>query len=258
MRSPLRLAGIGIAVMGIVLLPGTAQAVEYRLFVASIYDTSLTSFVSVSELNYGATGPGLQRLETAITNGEIDWGDMPVGRPLTSVPASIARAWSGAGIRADILRGGVDVSRWDEVRWDGKPGERSIWLIKATGSPRPQSVQRLILEGGAGPVRLYPPYVFTGGDRLAVLQMPKPLIASSETRGNIWDKWVAKGLDLGQGIGAVVGLSNNVLDSDLVYLIVRQSDQPTSYKVVISWDDSNIDRQGRRNIVPGFPLNGHR
>src|SRR5215470_6044886 len=71
MRSPLRLAGIGIAVMGLVLIAGTAHAVEYRLFVASVYDTSFTSFVSVGELNYGASGPGLQSLETAISNGEI-------------------------------------------------------------------------------------------------------------------------------------------------------------------------------------------
>jgi hypothetical protein len=80
--------------------------------------------------------------------------------------------------------------------------------------------------------------------------MPQPLIASSETRGNIWDKWVAKGLDLGQGIGAVVGLSANALNSDLVYLVVQQGDQPTSYKAVISWADPDIDREGRNRIIP--------
>src|SRR5262249_20440694 len=93
MRSPLRLAGIGIASMGLVLLAGTAQAVEYRLFVASIYDTSFTSFVDVSELKYGASGPGLQRLETAISNGEIGWGDMPAGRAPPTVAPTLARAW---------------------------------------------------------------------------------------------------------------------------------------------------------------------
>jgi hypothetical protein len=250
MRRRNRFVWVGMGLIGLSLLGRPAQAVEYRLLVASVFDTSLTSFVTAQELTYGASGPGLERLETAISTGEIDWGSMPAGRPLTSVPDSIARAWSGVGIHADILRGGVDVGRWDEVRWQGKPGERSIWLIKATGNTRPQSVQRLTLESGAGPVRLYPPYVFTGGGRLAVLQMPQPLIASSETRGNIWDKWVAKGLDLGQGIGAVVGLSANALNSDLVYLVVQQGDQPTSYKAVISWADPDIDREGRNRIVP--------
>lgn len=247
MRSPLRLAGIGIALMGLVLLAGTAEAVEYRLFVASIYDTSFTAFVDVGELKYGASGAGLERLETAISNGEISSGDMPAGRPLTSVPPSIARAWSGARIRADILRGGVDVGLWDEARWEGKPGERSIWLIKATGSYKPQAVQRLTLESDGIPVRQYLPYVYTGKSRLPVIQVPQPLIAFSEDRGNVWNKWIAPGLDLGQGVGAVVALSPNALDSDLVYLVVQQGDRPTSFRAVISWADADIDREGRNN-----------
>jgi hypothetical protein len=247
MRSPLRLAGIGIAVMGLVLLAGTAQAVEYRLFVASIYDTSFTSFVNVSELKYGASGPGLQRLEAAISDGEIGWGDMPAGRPLTSVPPSIARAWSGARIRADIIRGGVDVGRWDEARWEGKPGERSIWLIKATGSYAPQAVQRMTLESDGIPARLYLPYAYTGKSRLPVIQVPQPLIAFSEDRGNVWDKWIAPGLDLGQGVGAVVAYRANVLDSDLVYLVVQQGDRPTSFRAVISWADAENYREGLPN-----------
>ena len=247
MRFPLRLAGIGIVSMGLVLLAGTAQAVEYRLFVASIYDTSFTSFVSVSELNYGATGPGLQRIETAISNGEIGWGDMPVGRPLTSVPPSIARAWSGVGVRADIIRGGVDVGRWDEARWEGKPGERSIWLIKATGSYKPQAVQRMTLESDGIPVRQYLPYAYTGQSRLPVIQVPQPLIAFSEDRGNVWNKWIAPGLDLGQGVGAVVAFSANALNSDLVYLVVQQGDRPTSFRAVISWADADIDREAPNN-----------
>ena len=244
-----RLVWAGIGLVGL-LFGRPAQAVEYRLLVASVFDEALTSFVTAKELSYGASGPGLQRLGMAISTGAIDWGSMPVGRPLTSVPDSVARAWAGVSIHADILRGGVDIGRWDEVHWEGKPGERSIWLIKATGSNRPQTVLRLTLEG-ASPLRLYPPYVFTGGERLAVLQMPQPLIAFSENRGNIWDKWVGKSLDLGQGIGAVVGLSTNALNPDLVYLVVQQGDQPTSYKAIISWSDANIDRETRSKFLPG-------
>ncbi len=163
MRRRNRFAWIGTGLIGLLLLSQPAHAVEYRLLVASVFDTSLTSFIAANELTYGASGQGLQRLEMAISTGGIGWGDMPVGRPLTGVPDSIARAWSGVGIRADILRGGVDAGRWDEVRWEGKPGERSIWLIKATGNNRPQSVQHVTLESGVRPARLYPPYVFTGG-----------------------------------------------------------------------------------------------
>lgn len=250
--NPLRRAlRVWLGLIGLLLLGTPAQAVEYRLLVASVFDTSLTSFVTARELTYGASGPGLLRLETALNTGTLDRGTMPAGRPLTSVPDSIARAWAGVGVHTGILRGGVDVGRWDEVRWQGNPGERSIWLIKATGNARPQSVLRLTLEG-AGPVRLYPPYVFTGGERLTVLHIPQPLIAYSEDRGNIWDKWVGKSIDLGQGIAAVVGLSGNALNADLVYLIVQQGDRPTSYKAVISWADPNIDREGRDKFAPGL------
>ncbi|HTY80145.1 MAG TPA: hypothetical protein VMI34_20125 [Candidatus Bathyarchaeia archaeon] len=237
-----RSSGIAVA-MALLFLAAPVHAVEYRLLVASVVETSFTSFVSRDELVYGASGPGLQRLETALTKGDIDWGTMPPGRPLTSVPDRVARAWAGVGVRSDILRGGVDTGRWDEVRWDGKPGERSIWLIKATGNPRPQSVQRLTLEGGASPVRQYLPFTYTGSARLAVLQMPQPLITFAENQGNVWDRWVAKGLDLGQGIGAVVAFSPNALNPDLVYLVVQQGERPATYRAVISWSDADIDRE---------------
>jgi len=97
--NPLRRAVVvWLGLTGLSLLGHPAEAVEYRLLVASVFDTSLTSFVTARELTYGASGPGLQRLGTAISTGEIDWGTMPVGRPLTAVPDSIARAWAGVGI----------------------------------------------------------------------------------------------------------------------------------------------------------------
>src|SRR5260370_12898404 len=85
------------------LLPGApAHAVEYRLLVASVFDTALTSLVTVKDLSDGATGPGLVRLATGLDTGEIDGGAVPPGRSLTSVPDSIARAWGGVAIPADI------------------------------------------------------------------------------------------------------------------------------------------------------------
>jgi hypothetical protein len=237
---------ISIGLAQLLLAASPARAVEYRLLVASVFDTALTSFVTVKELDYGATGPGLVRLETGLDTGEIDWGAMPAGRPLTSVPESIARAWGGVAIRADIARGGISVGRWDEVRWQGSPGQRSIWVIWPIGANRPEAVSRVTLQG-TDAVRLYPPYARTGTERLAVLQMPLPLIQFSENRGNVWDKWVGKGLDLSQGIGAVVGLNPNALYPDVLYLIVEQGDRPTTYRAVVSWSDRDIDREGRNN-----------
>jgi hypothetical protein len=230
------------------LLPGPpAHAVEYRLLVASVFDTALTSLVTVKDLSDGATGPGLVRLATGLDTGEIDGGAVPAGRSLTSVPESIARAWGGVAIHADIARGGIGVGRWDEVRWQGSPGLRSIWVVQPTGANRPEAVIRVTLQG-AGAVRLYLPYTPTGTARLAVLQMPLPLIQFYENRGNVWDKWVGKGLDLSQGIGAVVGLNSNALYPDALYLIVEQGERPTTYRAVVSWSDRDIGREGNSSI----------
>jgi len=246
MKSRRPAVWISIVLAGLFLTASPSQAVEYRLLVASVFDTALTSFVTAKELGYGATGPGLVRLETSLDTGVIDWGAMPAGRSFTSVPESTARAWDGVAIRADIARGGIGVGRWDEVRWQGSPGQRSIWVIRPIGANRPEAIIRVTLQG-ADAVRLYPPYARTGTERLAVLQMPLPLIEFYENRGNVWDKWVGKGLDLSQGIGAVVGLNPNALYPDVLYLVVEQGDRPTTYRAIVSWSDGDIDREGRNN-----------
>jgi hypothetical protein len=75
--------------LGLLFLGQPTHAVEYRLLVASVFDTSLTSFVTANELTYGASGPRLQRLETAISTGGIEptsyravisWADPDIDR----------------------------------------------------------------------------------------------------------------------------------------------------------------------------------
>ena len=159
-------------------------------------------------------------------------------RPLNAVPDGIARAWGGVAIRAQIARGGV-VSYWDEVRWDGKPGERSIWIVKPNGRESPQVVNHVILKGTT-PLTLYQPYaVACGKNRVPVMQLGIPLIAFQESRGDVWDKYVAKSLDLSHGIGAVVGVNNDAVLPSLVYIIVEQGPAPTTFEVVITWGNSN-------------------
>ena len=101
-----RWAWIGTGLLGLLFLGQSAHAVEYRLLVASVFDTSLTSFTTANELTYGASGPGLQRLETAISTGGIEWGDMPVGRPLVALQDLFFQP--GVGARDLGLDGALD------------------------------------------------------------------------------------------------------------------------------------------------------
>ena len=235
----------------LVLAVGTpAGAVEYRMKVANIFDQAMMSFLSRGELDDGATGPGFQRLAGQLDQGSGDRGMNVTHRPLTAVPASIARAWGGVAIRAQIARGGV-VSYWDEVRWDGRPGERSIWIVKPNGRESPQAVSHVVLKGTT-PLTLYQPYtVGCGKNRVPVMQLGIPLIAFQESRGDVWDKYVAKNLNMSHGIGAVVGVNNNAVLPSLVYIIIEQGPAPTTFEVVITWSDSNAQAPGGGGPVLG-------
>ncbi|MDP2703355.1 MAG: hypothetical protein Q8P98_14930 [Candidatus Rokubacteria bacterium] len=245
-----RPAVVAVCMLAVLAVGTPAGAVEYRMKVANIFDQSLTSFLSNGELNDGATGPGFQQLEAGLDQGTVGRGVMITHRPLNSVPSSIARAWGGVAIRAQIARGGV-VSYWDEVRWDGRPGERSIWIVKPNGRESPQAVSRVVLKGTT-PLTLYQPYTAAcGTTRLPVMQLGIPLIAFQESRGDVWDKYVAKSLNLGHGIGAVVGVNNNAVMANLVYIIVEQGPTPTTFEVVITWNDSNAQAPGGGGPVLG-------
>ncbi len=237
--GPRRLA-VAVGMLAVLAIQAPAAAVEYRLKVASVFDQSLTSFLGFGELNDGATGPGFQRLEAALTEGSADRGMIVTQRPLASVPDSIARAWGGVAVTAPIARGGV-VSFWDEVRWDGNPGERSIWIVRSTGRMRPQSINHVVL-GGTTPLTIQRPYAADCGKiRVPALRIPIPLMVFQERRGDIWDKYVAKSLDLSHGVGVVVGTNSDAVLPDLAYIIVQQGPTSTTFTVVLSWGNSNAE-----------------
>jgi hypothetical protein len=105
---------------------------------------------------------------------------------------------------------------------------------------------------GTTPRTLYQPYTAAcGTTRVPVMQLGMPLIAFQESRGDVWDKYVAKSLDLGHGIGAVVGVNNNAVLANLVYIIVEQGPTPTTFEVVITWSDSNAQAPGGGGPVLG-------
>jgi len=245
-----RLAVLAVCLLTVLAGATPAGAVEYRLKVANIFDEAMMSFLSHGELDDGATGPGFQRLAALLDQGSGHRGMNVTHRPLTAVPESIARAWGGVAIGAQIARGGV-VSYWDEVRWDGRPGERSIWIVKPSGRENPQAVRHVVLKGTT-PLTLHQPYTAAcGTTRIPVMQLGMPFIAFQESRGDVWDKYVAKSLDLRHGIAAVVGVNNDAVLANEVYIIVEQGPTPTTFEVVITWSDSNAQAPGGGGSILG-------
>ena len=155
-------------------------------------------------------------------------------RHLQAAREGIARVYGGVPVRAAVQPGGLDGALWDEVRWEGTPGEQSVWVV-ATSTTRTQELHRFALKG-AGPLRQFQPYAIAANSaKLDAVKVPLNYLWVEEERGTIWPKYVSRVLDLKNGIGAVVGVNHNPLFADHIYLIVSQGAEPTTYKAVLVW-----------------------
>jgi hypothetical protein len=232
---------LALAVLGALAAAGTpAGAVEYRLQVVSLHDSALLSFLRPGEVRDGAAGPGLDGLGAALDQGRVPPGAALWDRRVQPVGERVARAWGGVPVESALVPGG-DGRSWDEVRWEGKAGEQTVWLVAPAGR-HPQELYRTALKG-AGPMRYHEPYGPAWGAR--------PLVASRyalsflwfhEERGTIWDRQLARSVDLGEGIAVVVGLNDNTSFPDSAYLVVRHGAEPTTFKAVLGWRQRSVER----------------
>ncbi len=234
-----------LGVAGLIALLSTAlpaEAVEYRLRVVSIPDTAYTSFLLPGESKDGASGPGLDRLEATLDRGAFPPGPVLFDRRVQPVRESLARAYGGARVLPQVTLGGEGPIVWDEMVWDGNPGEQSVWIISPS-ILNFQEVYNVALKG-TGPLRNYQPYNFPmDGSKVGAVLIPLNFLWVQEERGTAWDKYISRSLDLGSGIGAVVGVNFNPQFPDQVYLITRHAEQPTTYKAVVVWRHRKFDRQ---------------
>ena len=81
------------------------------------------------------------------------------------------------------------------------------------------------------------------GSRVTVPTFPLNFLWFYEERNTIWDRYVSRGLDLHDGLGAVVGVNTNAVFPDQVYLIVSHAETPTTYKAVLVWRERAADRE---------------
>lgn len=248
MRVPRGLLLAGLLAILVPVAP--ARAMEYRLQVANLWESALYPFAKTAELSDGASGPGLERLEASLDQGAMPHAVLLHDRTLRWSSEAVARAYGTVRVLAEITPAG-DGKRWDEVRWDGKPGERSVWMVLPSGSGRPQRLYRILLKG-EGPLRQFMPYVPVRGSRSAAVKYPLDFLWFHQERGQIWDRYLSRSLDLGQGLVAVVGENVNQFFPDQVYLIVQQAAQPTTYKAVLLWRDPAYNFEAPQN--PANPI----
>lgn len=222
--------------------PG-ALALEYRLEVVSIYDDAFSYFLSRREYVNGASGPGLDSLEQAIDRQDFPKGVLLYDRPLQPADEISSRAYGASPVRAEVRRGGGPAGLWDEVRWEGKPGQRTVWLV-VPSTPHTQAVFRVALKG-RGALRQFQPYPPRDRVPEVVVRFPLGFLWNEIERGTLWEKFVSHSVDLRDGIAAVIAENDNPLFGDRVYLIVDQGESPVTYKAVLVWRRRPNSDRGR-------------
>src|SRR5262245_11588361 len=221
MRQRLGFRGV-VGLLAWVAMWPAAEAVEYRLRVVSMPDTAYTSFLLPGEFTDGATGAGLNRLEAALDSGDFPTGPVLFDRRVLPVRDSISRAYRGSRVLPELRAGGVGSVVWDEMTWEGNPGEQSVWVV----SPAINNFQEVynFAMKGTGPLRNYQPFSSPmDGSRVTAVMYPLNFVWFYEERGTIWDKYVSRSLDLREGIGAIVGQNLNLQFPDVVHLIPRHT-----------------------------------
>ena len=196
--------------------------VEYRLRTMSLRHEAFIAFLSAAELGRGAAGPGLIRLVTTADAGALPWGAALHDRHVAAVPETGSRALGATPVDPRIKLGGARGDPWDEVRWHGKPGERTVWMITARNR-RPQEVRRLALSDTTALAHFQPtrPPLFGA--------TPEAAVAVTAVAG------ADRVLDQARGLAAIVGVNDDAEFPDSVYLVVTHAVSAATYEAVLAW-----------------------
>jgi hypothetical protein len=230
-------------VLGLVLLAGLAAPAageEYRLQVASILQEAFMHYFD-GPLGTGSGELVMERLGRDVDTGRIPSGALLGDRPFRYGWDAVAASFGAVKVIAEI-RPAEGPRRWDEVVWNGRPGDRSVWVIGAT-TTRTQEVIHVALQGLAPPgdapaLRYYVPYrVTVSPSPQTVVTYPLGFLRFYEDRGPVlWDRYLSRSVGLGQGIAMVVGENSNPSFADWVYIVIQHPAQPATFKAVVGWE----------------------
>jgi hypothetical protein len=222
-----------VLLIGFGVLP--ADAVEYRLEVASLHDEGFTHFID-GPIGTGSGELVMARLERALDAGEVGSGARIGDRVLTRFRSRAAESFGAVRVRGEI-NPAEGPRQWDEAVWEGKPGERSVWVI-ATTTTHHQEVRHVALKGGepGAALRYFIPYRVTlNPTPQSVVAFPLSFIRFYEDRPGLWDRYLSKSIGLGEGVAVLVGINETPAFADWVYLIVQHPPQAATFKVVLGW-----------------------
>lgn len=239
----------GLLTLALAASPLAAGAVEYRLRVANLDDGAYFHFAENDR--YDRDSPfRLPGLEPAIDRGSLPNGVFVASRSLVAADVGTARSFEAVEVRS--LPDSRPAGQWQEVRWEGTPGERSVWVVRGYGLSR-QAVVGVGLTAPTGEFRHYIPHgVGPGAARLRVGRIGLDFVEFWEGREGLWRRFLAPKLDLHRGIAAVVGENPNAVYPDAVFLIIDQPPAPTTYDIAIAWHNRSRGRSNPFLDGPGI------
>ena len=223
-------AAVG-AVLLVVLASGSvATAAEYRLRVANLDENAYFHFAE-RDGHDSASPFVLRRLEPALEQSALPSGVFVTSRTL--VPADRGRVRSFGAVEARPMPvQSSNMGQWEEIRWEGKPGERVVWIIQGEGVVR-QGVVGVGLRGPGGEFRHYIPFTpGPGAWKVRAARIGLEFVDFWYGRDGLWTRVLGPRLDLATGIAAVVAENPNSVYADSVFLVIEQPPATTTYDVV--------------------------
>ncbi len=207
-------------------------AAEYRLLVANLYDTSFVHYLD------GPVGQGqgeltLDRLERDLDADRVPPAVLLYDRSLRSASDGVPEVFKAERTEGRLIRreGG---RRWEEIVWDGAPGQRTVWLIAPLTTVQPE-IKHLALEAGGG-LRYWIPYRLAPRQKpVTAVALPVEFLRFDRPGGSLWTRYLQPALAFDHGLAVVVGASDNPSFADAAYLVVEHPAAPATFKVVIVW-----------------------
>ncbi|MBI4607527.1 MAG: hypothetical protein HY726_00785 [Candidatus Rokubacteria bacterium] len=223
---------------------------EYRLRVANLYEDAFYALLGAAGTRSEGPVQGPSRLIEALDTGAVSAGVLLYDRPLEPARAPVATAFGAVRLRPAAPPNGEEKHRWHEVRWDGAPGEQSVWVIAST-RPRYTEVRDVALKGTGPLVRTIPHLVAPAQAPAKVLGVQIGFIEGHEGNPILWNSHLSPVLDLSDGVGVVVGVNRSSGFADHVFIVVKHGPSPSTYNVVLAWKrrphetEAGGDRNGR-------------
>lgn len=227
---PLRVALLWLLIGAGALAPFPAGAVEYRLQVINLTEQAFAYYMDQGK---GSENGSWARLEAAADRSEVSWGAILPDRSLKVTHPALVSAFEASPVKPEAVE--EPGRNWLEFRWQGESGRRAVFVVEARGFSPLHEVRYVGLKG-TGPQWFSIPYnAPLSPQRMKAVGFPTQFITLYNGRTSLWQRWISRYLDLGDGIGAVVGVDTNPTVPDTVFLVIEQTPEPRVFKAALAW-----------------------